>query len=442
MPRQTSRQTRARYLVLLALFVVSTINFGDRAAMAVAGPAVSATLHLDPVAMGYVLAAFAISYVVAQVPGGVLLDRYGSRWIYTGALALWSLFILVQGWAGLFSGLSAAILLFVMRFLEGIASAPSVPANARIAASWFPASERGLATAIFNASQYFSLVAFAPLMGWLVHRYGWPWVFFVMGGLGLAAAAVLPFVVRSPLQSPLINVAELAYIERGGALVHIERRSTVTHFTWQNVRQLIVNRMLLGVYLGQYCVGVLTYFFVTWFPIYLVQQRGLSILKAGLMTAVPAICGFAGGISGGVLSDAILRRTGSLTAARKAPVLIGMTMAALIVACNFTTSQAAVIVLMSIAFFGKGLAALGWTVISDVSPKELVGVTGGVFNTVSNVPGIVTPIVIGYTVARLGSFDWALAFVAAHCLIAIFAYFVVVQKIERLELAPPADLGK
>src|SRR5690348_17941385 len=116
--------------------------------MAVAGPAVAATLHLDPVAMGYVLSAFAISYVIAQVPGGALLDRYGSRWIYTGALALWSLFTLVQGWAGLFSGLTAAVLLFLMRFVEGIASAPSIPANARIAASWFPAAERGLATAI------------------------------------------------------------------------------------------------------------------------------------------------------------------------------------------------------------------------------------------------------------------------------------------------------
>ena len=431
-----SRPTKARYLVLSALFVVSSISFGDRAAMAVAGPAVSASLHLDPVAMGYILSGFAIAYVIAQVPGGALLDRYGTRWIYTGALALWSLFTLLQGWTGLFSGASAAIFLFSMRFLEGMASAPAVPANARIAASWFPSSERGLATAIFNSSQYFSLVAFAPLMGWLVHGFGWPWVFFVMGGLGLVTAAFLPMIVRSPLHSPLIDAAELAYIERGGALVHIERKSPVTHFTWHNVRQLIANRMLLGVYLGQYCVGVLTYFFVTWFPIYLVQQRGLSILHAGMMTAVPAICGFAGGIVGGVLSDEILRRTGSLTIARKAPILIGMTMAALIVACNFTTSQVAVMVLMSMAFFGKGLAALGWTVVSDVSPKELVGVTGGVFNTVGNIPGIVTPIVIGYIVARLGSFDWALAFVAAHCLIAILAYFVVVPAIERLELKP------
>jgi ACS family glucarate transporter-like MFS transporter len=167
-----------------------------------------------------------------------------------------------------------------------------------------------------------------------------------------------------------------------------------------------------------------------------VQQRGLSVLAAGFMTAIPALCGFAGGILGGLASDVLLRRTGSLTQARKWPVLIGMLLALLIVACNFTQSRTLVIVFMSLAFFGKSFAALGWTVISDTSPKELVGVTGGVFNTVGNLSGIITPIVIGHIFARLGSFDWALAFVAVHGLIAIFAYFVIVPDIARVELQP------
>lgn len=419
---------------MFALFAASTISYADRATLAIAGPALSKSVGLGHIGMGYVLSAFAISYVVAQVPGGALLDRFGSRWIYSIALAIWSFFTLIQGFVGLLPVGSAVLALFAMRFIVGLAAAPGVPANARITANWFPTAERGLATAIFNSSQYFSLVVFAPLMGWLVHAFSWPWVFYVMGGLGLAAAIAFPFVVKGPLSHPLVNKAESDYIERGGALVHIENGGGAAAFTWHNVRQIIANRMLLGVYLGQYCVGVLTYFFVTWFPIYLVQQRGMSILQAGFVTAIPAICGFAGGISGGVISDMILHRTGSLTAARKTPILIGMLLATLIVACNYTSSQFLVILFMSVAFFGKGLAALGWTVISDTSPKELVGVTGGVFNTVSNLPGIVTPIVIGYIVATLGSFDWALVFVGAHCVVMIVAYFAVVPKIQRLEL--------
>jgi ACS family glucarate transporter-like MFS transporter len=428
------RPTRVRYGILVMLFAAASVSYGDRAALGVAGPVVAKGLHLDAVTMGYVLSASAISYVVAQVPGGALLDRFGSRWIYAGAIAIWSFFTLAQGWVSALPLSIAAAAMFAMRFIVGLASAPSVPAGARIIASWFPASERGMAMAITNASQYFSLVAFAPLMGWLAERLSWPWVFYVMGTLGLLVALVFPVMVQSPLSHPRINRAERMAIEKGGALLHIEQRATVSHFTWANLRQIIANRMLLGVYLGQYCVGVLTYFFVTWFPIYLVEQRGMSVLTAGVMTAVPALCGFAGGILGGVVSDAILRITGSLTHARKWPVLIGMLLVLLIAACDFTESRTLVMVFMSLAFFGKGFAALGWTVISDTSPRELVGVTGGVFNTVSNLPGIVTPIVIGHIFASMGSFDWALAFVAVHGLIAIFAYFVIVPKIVRITL--------
>jgi ACS family glucarate transporter-like MFS transporter len=434
MTAASSRPTRVRFGVLTMLFVAASVSYGDRAALGIAGSAVAKDLGLDAVTMGYVLSASAISYVLAQVPGGYLLDRFGSRWIYTAAIAIWSFFTLTQGWVGLLPFSVAVSAMFAMRFIVGLASAPSVPAGARIIASWFPARERGMATAVANASQYFSLVAFAPLMGWLVQALSWPWVFYAMGALGLGVALVFPLVVRSPVRHPRINQAERREIEDGGALVHIEQRATVSHFTLSNLRQIIVNRMLLGVYLGQYCVGVLTYFFVTWFPIYLVQHTGFSVLQAGVITAVPALCGFAGGILGGITSDAILRRTGSLTRARKWPVLAGMLLVLLIAACDFTTSPGLIILFMSLAFFGKGFAALGWTVISDVSPRQLVGVTGGVFNTVSNVPGIVTPIAIGYIVARLGSFDWALAFVAVHGLIAIFAYFVIVPQIVRVEL--------
>jgi ACS family glucarate transporter-like MFS transporter len=92
------------------------------------------------------------------------------------------------------------------------------------------------------------------------------------------------------------------------------------------------------------------------------------------------------------------------------------------------------VVVMALAFFGKGVASLGWAVVSDTSPKEMAGVTGGVFNTFGNAAGIVTPIVIGYIVKATGSFDGALIFVGVHCVITILAYFLIVGKIQRLEL--------
>jgi len=432
----TQRRTRVRYGILLLIFLLTTINYADRATFSIAGDAASKDLGLDPIQMGYIMSAFAWAYVIGQIPGGALLDRFGTKVIYTLAIAAWSFFTLVQGFSGFLAGGAIFAGLFAMRFMVGLAESPSFPGNARLVAAWFPGSERGTASAIFNSAQYFSLVVFAPFMGWLVHSFDWHSVFFVMGGLGLVAAVVFWKMVRSPVDHPRVNKAELDYIEAGGGLIRMEDR-TVTKsaaFSWANVKQVLGSRMLIGVFIGQYGINVLTYFFVTWFPIYLVKERGLNILEAGFAAAAPALCGFAGGVLGGVISDALLKRTGSLTIARKTPLLIGMLLSALIIACAYIESSALIVVVMAIAFFGKGIASLGWAVVSDTSPREFVGVTGGIFNTFGNSAGIVTPIVIGYIVAATGSFDGALWFVGIHCLLVIAAYFLITGKIERLTL--------
>ena len=306
-----------------------------------------------------------------------------------------------------------------MRFLVGLAEAPSFPGNARIVAAWFPASERGTASAIFNSAQYFSLVAFAPLMGWIVHTFHWRGVFYVMGALGILAALAFVRWIHDPIDHPRVNQAEVDYIQAGDGLVALDQSTAGKsgHFRWNNVQQLLANRMLLGIYLGQYSINVLTYFFVTWFPIYLVKERGLNIMQAGFAAALPAMCGFLGGVLGGFASDLLLKRTGSLDIARKTPLLIGMLLATLIISCVYIEQEWLIITVMSIAFFGKDIASLGWAVVSDVSPRQLAGLTGGVFNMFGNSAGIVTPIVIGYLVAATGSFDSALVFVGVHCLL-------------------------
>jgi ACS family glucarate transporter-like MFS transporter len=432
----TGRRTRVRFQILLLIFLLTTINYADRATFSIAGDAASRDLGLDPVQMGYILSAFAWAYVIGQIPGGALLDRFGTKLIYTVAIAAWSFFTLVQGFSGFLAGGAIFIGLFLMRFMVGLSESPSFPGNARLVAAWFPGSERGTASAIFNSAQYFSLVVFAPFMGWLVHTFDWHSVFFVMGGLGLVAAFVFWKMIRSPADHPRVNAAELAHIEAGGGLIRMEDRAVTKSaaFSWNNVKQVLGSRMLMGVFIGQYGINVLTYFFVTWFPIYLVKERGLNILEAGFAAAAPALCGFAGGVLGGVISDALLKRTGSLTVARKTPLLIGMILAALIISCAYIEQEWLVIVMMAVAFFGKGIASLGWAVVSDTSPREFVGVTGGIFNTFGNTAGIVTPIVIGYIVAATGSFDGALWFVGLHCLLVVAAYFLITGKIERLTL--------
>lgn len=430
--------SRTRWAILAMLFVVTTINYADRATISIAGPEIKKALGLSPVEMGYIFSAFAWSYVLAQLPGGWLLDRFGSKITYFFSIFLWSLFTLFQGTVGFLTGGAAVAALFALRLLVGVAEAPSFPGNSRITSAWFPTHERGLAAAIFNSAQYFATVLFAPLMGWLVHSYGWQSVFYFMGALGIVLAFVWLKTIHAPKDHPGISASELKYIEDGGALVDLDGAKASAKVaqvrTWACIKELLSNRMLLGVYVGQYCITTLTYFFLTWFPVYLVQDRGMTILKAGFVASLPAIAGFLGGLFGGWLSDRLAKSGCSLSVSRKTPIVLGMLMSTSMIACNYIETDMLVIAVMSLAFFGKGVGALGWAVVSDTSPREAGGLSGGLFNTFGNTAGITTPIVIGYIVQGTGSFAGALVFVGANALMAIVCYLFIVGDIKRVTL--------
>ncbi len=438
-----TKKTHVRYLILFMLFLVTTINYADRATISIAGSSLQKDLGIDAVTLGYIFSAFGWAYVLGQIPGGWLLDRFGSKKVYAFSIFTWSLFTVLQGFVGYMPVANAIIALFMLRFLVGFAEAPSFPGNARIVAAWFPTAERGTASAIFNSAQYFATVLFAPLMGWIVHAWGWEHVFIVMGAMGIVFAGVWLKLVYNPKEHPMIGAQELEHIEKNGGLVDMDKPRAGGNGgpKWGYIKQLLSSRMMLGVYLGQYCINAITYFFLTWFPVYLVQERGMSILKAGIIASLPAICGFVGGVLGGVISDHLLRRGNSLTFARKAPIVIGLLLSTSMVICNYVDAEWMVVGIMALAFFGKGLGALGWAVVSDTSPKQIAGLSGGMFNTFGNIASITTPIIIGYIISATGSFKWALVYVGANALVAVFSYLVIVGPIKRIELrdAPKDD---
>jgi ACS family glucarate transporter-like MFS transporter len=438
--RAADQPTNVRWIIVVMLFLVTAVNYADRAALSIAGPALSGELHINPAQMGFIFSAFSWSYTLCQIPGGWAYDRFGSKVVYGISILFWSIFTLLQGFTGFLTGFGAIALLFALRFLMGAAEAPALPGNSRIVAAWFPDSQRGRAVAIFNSAQYFSTAAFIPIMGWLTHSYGWPAVFFSMGGLGILVVLAWLKVIHSPRSHPWANQQEIDFISKGGGLVDMDTqvagkdKDKASSINFRDIGFLFSNRMMVGLFIGQYGISVLTWFFLTWFPIYLVQARGMSILKAGFIAALPALCGFLGGILGGVVSDALLKRGYSLSVARKLPIVTGMVLAMCMMGCNYTESSTLVVILMMLAFFGKGFGALGWTVLSDTAPRQITGLAGGVFNMCGNISGIVTPLVIGFIVNNTHSFNGALVFVGANALIAALAFIVVVGDIKRLEL--------
>jgi ACS family glucarate transporter-like MFS transporter len=278
---------------------------------------------------------------------------------------------------------------------------------------------------------------FAPVLGWITHSAGWQSSFWFMGGLGIVFTLIWVKSIYEVKDHPHINEAEIALIEQGGGLVNADRAAKGKALTWVAVKELLSHRMLVGIYLGQYCITTLTWFFLTWFPVYLNQARHLSIVKVGFAAALPALCGGTGGILGGVVSDRLLRAGYSLSFSRKLPIMAGMLLSVTMIGCNYAPEQALMLFLMSVSFFGKGFGSLGWTVISDTSPKGMVGLNGALFNLIGNLAGITTPIIIGYLVKKTGSFDDVLIFVGATALCAIVSYGPLVGEIKRLDLQLP-----
>ncbi|TCN21108.1 MFS transporter [Mesobacillus foraminis] len=440
-PVPAVRKTNVRWMIVAMCFLVTTINYADRATISIAASPLQSDLGINAVTMGYIFSAFSWAYALGQIPGGWILDKFGTKKVLFWSLFLWSTFTLLQGFIGFFNAGTAIVMLFILRFIVGLTEAPSFPGNSQVAASWFPDNERATASAIFSASAFLAIIIFNPFMSWITQSLGWEYVFIIMGALGLIISFVWLKVIHNPKDHPKVNQAELHYIEQGGGILEMMDKGAnkdTSGINWSHIKQLLKSRMLVGVYIGQYCISTLTYFFMTWFPVYLVQERGMSILEAGFVATLPGLSGFLGGILGGVYSDYLLKKGKSLTFARKTPIIIGMILSASMIICNYTDAEWLVVGIMALAFFGKGFGQLGWAVMADCSPKEIGGISGGLFNTFGNISGITTPIIIGYIIAATGSYNGALVFVGINAIVAMVSYLFIVGEIKRVELSNPS----
>jgi len=427
-PSTSSRPTNVRWFPILALVATGTmINYLDRTVLGIAAPFLTKDLALSAAQMGLVFSAFSWSYAALQIPGGIFLDRFGTRLTYFIAVAFWSLFTALMG------AVTSLTSLIATRIGVGIFEAPCFPANSRILATWFPQQERARANGIYSFGQYAGLGFLSIPLFWLTQRFGWRGLFVIVGGFGILFSILWWFVYRNLADSKTVNKAEVDLIEAGGGG---EYKGEPLRFKWSHIRALLKHRQIIGASIGQFGGNSTQVFFVTWFPTYLVTARGMTFIKAGFMTALPFIGASAGVLLGGLISDIILKKTGSANLARKLPIVSGLLLASTIIAANYVPADnnALVILVMSIAFFGQGMTNLGWTVVSDVAPKKLIGLTAGIFNFSANLAGIVTPMVIGITFGITGSFVGPLIYIAVVALLGAFAYSVILGDIHRLEI--------
>jgi len=410
-PQLSAVDSRMRFRMLALISAGTMINYLDRTVLGVAAPQMTSALHLSPAVMGIVFSAFSWSYAAAQAPGGWLLDRVGTRLTYYLAVTLWSGFTLAQGFA------SGVVSLITFRLGLGVSEAPCFPANSRVVGTWFRKEERAKATAVYTVGEYLGLACSGPTLFWLANRFGWRTLFFLVGAAGIGFGA-LWWILYREAEHP----DHAAGWSDGGRLA------------WPQVRRLLRSRQVWGASLGQFGGNSTLVFFLTWFPTYVANERHIPWIRAGFFVILPFLAAAVGVLLGGWASDRLLQATGSLNLARKLPIVAGLFGVSTIMLANYVRGDLPVIAIFSFAFFCQGMTGLGWTVISDIAPKELAGITGGIFNFAANLAGVITPIVIGEIISLTGSFFYALAYVGAAALFGALCYVFLLGDIERIVL--------
>lgn len=420
-----------RFVIMGLLFVTVVINYLDRANLSIAAPGIAAQFKIDTVHLGLVFSAFGWFYTGMQLPGGWLVDRISPRILYPATIFLWSFATFSMGLA------SGLVILVVLRAAVGFFEAPTFLMNNRIATTWFGERERATCVAVYSSAMFVGLAFLTPLLTWLRVDFGWPSIFFFTGVLGLVWSFAFRIIYREPVDFPGVNDAEIALIRESGGIPDMSQRIVTRRQTRQtsllhDLGIVLGRRKLWGVYFGHYATATMSSFFLTWFPTYLVTYRHLDFIKAGIYGAIPFFGAFLGVLCSGTLSDALVRRGYSLTFARKAPLITGLVLSTMIFGANFVNEPAFIIMFLSIAFFGDGMATIHWSLVSTTAPERLMGLASGIFNGVGGIAGITGPIIIGFLL-RGGDFTLPLTFISCIAFAGVLSYIFVLGELERVQ---------
>jgi MFS transporter, ACS family, D-galactonate transporter len=411
-PRQLSNLKR--WGAVWLMFLAAVINFIDRGSLSVALPLIAAEMNFSPAVQGTLLSSFFWSYAAMQIPMGWAVDRFDAKWVYACAFALWSMACGLTGLAGTLATLA------IVRMILGIGESAYFASSTKLVSQLFPPAERGFPTGLFECGTSFGLAIGTVLTAYLSEKFGWRTMFAIIGFSGLVW--LIPWIRFVPprRQTPfgMISAPNLAV----GA----------------SERWITVNRNLVGVCIGFFCYNYRWYLLMTWLPTYLVKERGMTLLGAGIMAALPYWVYASMQPLGGRLGDVLIRRGLDASKVRKGLVVCGCVCGLLILPVPLMPSVPLVFALLMVSSL-TGLAVANMMVIQQAcAPPTEVGRWAGVMNCSGNLAGVAAPFVTGLLVGRTGSYMVPFALGGLIMIPGILAYLFVVDKVAPPKVVPVA----
>ncbi|VEA69426.1 L-galactonate transporter [Serratia rubidaea] len=422
-----------RWTLVLLLFLVYMINYLDRVALSITVPMIEQDLLLNAEQFGIIFGSFFFGYAIFNFVGGLAVDRFGPTLVMGLAVGLWSIFCGMTAFANGFYSM------LILRVLFGMAEGPICASANKMINGWFPKKQAATAMGLLSAGSPLGGAVAGPIVGYLALAFGWRPAFLIICSVGIVWMLVWFFIAAdSPEKSKRVSEEERALVNAQKAAAHHpeEALSADAHGLGYYLKQPII----LATAFAFFCYNYILFFFLSWFPAYLVQAHGLNIKEMSLTTVIPWIVGFVGLALGGYISDKIFNITGKLLLSRKIVLVVSLLAAAACVALAGTVSSVMpAVLLMSVSiFFLYITGAIYWAIIQDVVHTSRVGGASGFIHLVGSVSGIVGPIVTGYIVQHTGKFDSA--FILAGGIAALGALLVLLVVRAPRPLAQPHTL--
>ncbi|WDR87504.2 MFS transporter [Burkholderia ambifaria] len=399
------KQKSQAWFTVFLLFLVYGINYLDRVALSIVAPIVQTDLGIDAAQMGLVFSTFFIGYALFNFIGGLASDRLGPKLVYVLSVGLWSVFC---GMTALTVGF---VSLLIVRLLFGMAEGPLCSAANKMINNWLPRDGAATAMGLLSAGSPLGGAIAGPIVGLLAAQFGWRPAFWIVCAIGLAWVVVWMMSTSDRPATPVGEASDARAATRAASPAHAPTTAAATpaHTLSHYVRQ----PRIIATAAAFFSYNYVLFFFLSWFPSYLVRAHHLNIKEMSVATVVPWLVGTVGLACGGAISDALYRLTGNLLLSRRIVLVTCLLGAGACVAvAGAVQSTQGAVALMSVSlFFLYVTGAIYWAIVQDVVHPARVGGVSGFLHCMGSLSGVIGPAVTGFIVERSGSF--ASAFVLA-----------------------------
>ena len=394
------RRWRIAFLLSLAI----AISYLDRQTLSVAISAIQREIPVSNTQFSQLQAAFLVSYALMYAAGGKLIDAIGTKTGFAIIMIAWSLACAAHGLVTVFIGLA------ICRFLLGMGEGGGFPAVTKAIAEWFPANERSTAMGMINTGSAIGAVIAPPAIALVIGFYGWRWVFFLSGALGLIWTCVWLKMYSTPDQE---SVSEASV-------------------PWLHILRI---REVWGLICAKFLSDAAWYFYLFWLPKYLYDVRGFDTKQVGAFGWIPYAAAGVGSLAGGWFSSYLLSRGLSLDRSRKIAMALSVSLMPWILFMTSSPVEMALF-LFSLAFCGQqAWSTMVMTIPTDLFPRSMVGSVAGLIGFGGAMGGVVFGLVVGWLLDHGSGYGPVFAIVSLMHVTAFGIVLLSVPKIAPLKLA-------